>query len=499
MSLDVHTLDQVLLVGAAVLLLAVGAVRVSVGVGLPSLLLYLLMGVLLGESGLGLGFDNAELAHALGFAALVLILAEGGLTTSWPEIRPVMRLGVSLATLGVAVSVTLMAVFGHYVLGLSWELAVLLGAVTSPTDAAAVFSVLRRVPLPRRLTGSLEAESGLNDAPTVVLVTLVSTGGGESLLGFVGVIAWELLVGVLGGLLVGYGGAWLMRRSALPSSGLYPLSVLAFTVFAYAGSAALHGSGFAAVYVAALVLGNTELPHRQATRSFSEGLAWLAQIGLFVMLGLLASPSEIDFRTVGIAIVAGLVLTFVARPISVAVAALAQPMGSRELAFVSWAGLRGAVPIVLATIPLANGIEGAVDLFHIVFVMVVIFTLLTGPTLPLVARVLGVASRNEPRDLEVEAAPLERVAADLLQMTISPKSLMHGVEVGELRLPPGSSVALIVRDGKTLVPERRTVLRRGDDVLVVTPRKDREATERRLRAVSVGGRLAQWLGRSAPD
>ena len=167
----------------------------SVGVGLPSLLVYLLMGVALGESGLGLQFDDAEVAHALGFAALILILAEGGLTTPWPEIRPVMRLGVSLATVGVAVSVLVMTVFGHYVLGLSWELSVLLGAVTSPTDAAAVFSVLRRVPLPRRLTGSLEAESGLNDAPTVVLVTLVSAGGSHGLLGFVGEIVCELGVG----------------------------------------------------------------------------------------------------------------------------------------------------------------------------------------------------------------------------------------------------------------------------------------------------------------
>ena len=294
MTLDVHTLDQVLLVGAGVLLLAILAVRLSVGVGLPSLLVYLLMGVALGESGIGLAFDDAELAHALGFAALILILAEGGLTTSWPDIKPVMRLGVSLATIGVGVSVLVMAIFGHYVLGLSWELAVLLGAITSPTDAAAVFSVLRQVPLPRRLTGALEAESGLNDAPTIVLVTLISSQGGDSILEFAGVIAWELVVGTLGGLIVGYGGAWLLRRSALPSSGLYPLTVLAFTVLAYAGTAALHGSGFAAVYVSALILGNAELPHRQATRSFSEGVAWLAQIGLFVMLGLLVSPDRID-------------------------------------------------------------------------------------------------------------------------------------------------------------------------------------------------------------
>jgi cell volume regulation protein A len=499
MTLDVHMLDQILLVGTGVLLLAILAVRLSVGIGLPSLLIYLLMGVALGEAGVGVRFDDAEVAHALGFAALILILAEGGLTTPWPEIRPVMRLGVSLATLGVAVSVLVMAVFSHYVLGLSWQLSVLLGAITSPTDAAAVFSVLRRVPLPRRLTGALEAESGLNDASTVVIVTLVSSGGSSSLLGFAGVIAWELVVGVLGGLAVGYGGAWLLRRSALPSSGLYPLAVLSFTVLAYAGTAALHGSGFAAVYVAALILGNADLPHRAATRSFSEGVAWLAQIGLFVMLGLLVSPGRIELSTVGIAIVAGLGLTFIARPLSVAVAALVQPMRPRELAFISWAGLRGAVPIVLATIPLAEGLEGAEELFNIVFVFVILYTLLTGPTLPLVANVLKVARRSEPRDLEVEAAPLERVAADLLQVTISTKSLMHGVEVGELRLPPGSSVALIVRDGKTLVPERRTVLRRGDDVLVVTPRKDRVATEQRLRAVSVGGRLAQWLGKKPPS
>ena len=493
MTLDVHQLDQILLVGTAVLLLAIVAVRLSVGVGLPSLLVYLLMGVVLGEGGLGLQFEDAELAHALGFGALVVILAEGGLTTPWAKIRPVIRMGLSLATIGVAVSVAIVAVAGHYLLGMSWEVAVLLGAVTSPTDAAAVFSVLRRVPLPSRVTGSLEAESGLNDAPTVVLVTLISTGGSHGFLEFLGIVAGELALGTLVGLAVGFGGAALMRRAALPASGLYPLAVMSLAVLAYASTSVLHGSGFAAVYVAALVLGNADLPHRAATRSFSEGVAWLAQIGLFVMLGLLVSPGRIGLDTVGLAIAAGLVLTFVARPVSVLLSSLVQPMPPRELAFLSWAGLRGAVPIVLATIPLAAELPGSKRLFDIVFVFVVIYTLLTGPSLPWMARVLKVARRSEPRDLEVEAAPLERIAADLLQMTISPKSRLHGVEVGELRLPSGASVALVVRGGNTLVPERRTVLRRGDDLLVVTPRKQREATEQRLRSVSLGGRLAQWL------
>jgi cell volume regulation protein A len=191
---------------------------------------------------------------------------------------------------------------------------------------------------------------------------------------------------------------------------------------------------------------------------------------------------------------AGLILTALARPLSVLVSSLVQQMTWRELSFISWAGLRGAVPIVLATIPLAEEVDQADLLFDIVFVLVVIDTVLTGPTLPWAAKVLRVARRSEPRDIELEAAPLERVAADMLQVAISPRSRLHGVEIGELRLPPGASVALIVRDEQTLVPDQRTVLRHGDDLLVVTPRKLREATERRLRQVSAAGRLAQWLG-----
>jgi potassium/hydrogen antiporter len=382
------------------------------------------------------------------------------------------------------------------VLGLSWQLAVLLGAVTSPTDAAAVFSVLRGLPVSRRLVGALEAESGFNDAPTVVLVTLISTGSvaDHGIPATVLVIVFELVVGVLVGLAIGFGGAWLMRRAALPSSGLYPLSVLCLALLAYGAAAGLHASGFAAIYVAALVLGNSELPHRIATRSFAEGVAWLAQIGLFVMLGLLLSPSRITWSVVGIAVVGSLVLTFVARPVSVWVSSIVQPMPWNEVGFVSWAGLRGAVPIVLATIPFAEKVADAERLFDIVFVIVVISTVLTGPTLPWVARRLNVTRQLEPRSLDLEVAPLERVAADMLQVTISPVSQLHGVEVGELRLPEGSSVSMVVRDGRAIVPERRTVLRRGDDLLVVTPRGQREPTVRRLRIVSAHGRLGRWLG-----
>lgn len=495
MTFDVQALDEFVLVGSAVTLLAILAVRLSSRAGLPSLLVYLLMGVVLGESFLGIGFEDAQLAHALGFAALAVILAEGGLTSSWRDLRPSMALGVALATVGVAVSVGVVAAVGHLLLGLPWELAVLLAAVLAPTDAAAVFSVLRVVPLPSRIRGALEAESGLNDAPTVVLVTLISTGavGDHPPAVVAGIIVGELALGVACGLGAGFGGAWLMRRAALPTAGLYPLAVLSLAFLGYGVAAALHGSGFAAVYVAALVLGSADLPHRTATRSFAEGVAWLAQIGLFVMLGLLLSPGRITLGTVGLALGVVLVLTFIARPASVLAGAVVRPLPWNELAFLSWAGLRGAVPVVLATIPLSEGVSGAERLFDLVFVIVVVDTLVTGPTLPWVARALRVAQRSGPRDLEVEAAPLERVGADLLQVTISPRSRLHGVEVGELRLPVGASVSLVIRGEEALVPERRTTLRSGDHLLVVTPRRQREQTERRLRAVSRDGRLAQWL------
>ena len=352
--MDVAELDGILLAGAAVLLVAVVAVRLSARIGLPSLLIYLGMGLLLGESGPGhIHFEDAQLAHALGFAALVVILTEGGLTTRWNEVRPVMPLGLVLATVGVAVSVGVVACVAHFVLGLSWQLSVLLGAVTSPTDAAAVFAVLRRVPIQPRLRGALEAESGLNDAPTVLLVTLVSTGeiGDKGLLWFSGLVVYELVVGALFGLLIGWLSVGLIRRMALGSAGLYPLAVLSVAFISYAGGAVLlHVSGFAAVYVTSLVLGRAELPHRMATRSFVDGIAWLAQIGLFVMLGLLASPGDFELNDVLVALVIGVAVTVVGRFASVAVSAAPFRLPWAEQTFIAWAGLRGAVPIVLATI-----------------------------------------------------------------------------------------------------------------------------------------------------
>ena len=467
--------------------------------GLPSLLIYLGMGLALGDAGLGITFSDAAVAQALGFAALVVILIEGGLSTTWSQVRPSMGLGLLLATVGVGVSVTVVAVLAHLLLGMSWQLAWLVGGVTSPTDAAAVFAVLRRVPLRHRLLGALEAESGLNDAATVLLVVLLTEPGGldSGLWRFFATAGYELLTGLAIGLLVGFAGAWLLRRVALPATGLYPVSVMTIAVLSYGSTVAIHASGFAAVYVTALVLGNSDLPHRTSTRSFAEGFGWLAQIGLFIMLGLLASPGEFRWHHVVEGLVVGAVLTLVARPLSVLVCAMPLRVPFVEQVFLAAGGLRGAVPIVLATIPLAANFPYATDIFNLVFMLVVVLTLLQAPALPALARRLGVTV-DRPRDLDVEAAPLERIAADLLQVHVTAKSRLHGVEISELRLPTGTSVSLVVRAERSFTPTLSTSIRRGDDLLVVTRRADREATERRLQAVSRRGRLAAWVSSEEP-
>ncbi|MER5181846.1 potassium/proton antiporter [Streptomyces sp. NPDC002896] len=493
--MTVHHLNQLLLVCSLVLLVAVAAVRISSRSGLPSLLIYLGIGIAMGQDGIAhISFNNAQLTQVIGYAALVVILAEGGLGTKWKEIKPALPAAAALATVGVAVSVGVTAAGAHYLIGLEWRQSLIIGAVVSSTDAAAVFSVLRKVPLPARVAGTLEAESGFNDAPVVILVVAFSTAGPvEHWYMLVGEIALELAIGAAIGLAVGWLGAFGLRHVALPASGLYPIAVMAIAVSAYAAGALAHGSGFLAVYLAAMVLGNARLPHWPATRGFAEGVGWIAQIGMFVLLGLLVTPHDLEDDVLP-AVVIGLVLTMVARPLSVVVSLLPFRMPWREQALMSWAGLRGAVPIILATIPMVFDVEHSRRIFNIVFVLVVVYTLVQGPTLPWLARKLRLAETAEASDLGIESAPLERLSGHLLSVAIPKGSKMHGVEVSELRLPAGAAVTLVVRDGKSFVPLPTTVLRRGDELLVVATDPVRDAAEARLRAVGQGGKLAGWLG-----
>ncbi|MFC0528844.1 potassium/proton antiporter [Phytohabitans kaempferiae] len=494
-------LDIVLLVGAVVVLVAVGAVRLSTRLGLPSLLVYLAIGVALGESGLGIDFENAELTRVLGFCALIVIIAEGGLTARWGMLRPVLGVSATLATLGVLASSAVVGLAVYLVLDLDWRLALLYGAVLSSTDAAAVFATLRRLRLPPRLVATLEAESGMNDAPAVLLVILLSArtlDGAHPWWYEALVVIYELAAGAAIGYLVGVGGRWALRRAALPSAGLYPIAAVGLTVLAYAAGAVAHASGFLAVYVAGVVLGNARLPHRQAILGFADGLAWLAQIGLFVLLGLLASPARLGDALLP-AIVTGLALVLLARPLAVVLSATPFRVGMRDQAFLSWAGLRGAVPIVFATVPLSAGLAGATQLFDVVFVLVVIFTLVQGATLAPVARLLRVNAPAEATEIRVDSAPLEHMRADLLQLEIPEGSRLAGVHVDELRLPVGAAVTLVLRDGVGFVPDPGTRLKVGDNMLIVATTEARDAAERRLRAVSRRGRLARWFSEYGDD
>lgn len=490
------TLEQlylVLLLAGLVLLASIVATRAASRVGLPSLLLFLGVGVIVGEDGLGLNFDNYLLADHLGTVALAVILVEGGLTTRFSDVRRVLAPASVLATAGVAISMLVTAAGAHLLLGIDWQLSLLLGAVVSVTDAAAVFSVLRVVPLPRRVAGLLEAESGFNDAPAVILVLMFSVTPLElSPVHALTELIYELVVGAAIGLSIGYLGSLGLRRIALPASGLYPLATFGLGMVAFAAAGSAHASGFLAAYLAAVVLANSGLPHRSATRSFAEGLGWLAQIGLFVLLGLLVDPSDLSVEVVP-GIVTGLVLLLVARPLSVFLSLVWFRIPWREQIFVSWAGLRGAVPIVLATFPIVGGVPDSVRLLNIVFILVVVFTLVQGPSLRFVAHRLGLIPKEATREIHVESAPLDVLDAELLTMKVQAPSRLHNVTVLELRLPDPSVITLIIRDGRTFVPQPDTRIAIGDELLIVTTTKTRAMAERRLRAVSRRGKLAYWF------
>ncbi|HEY0447897.1 potassium/proton antiporter [Actinophytocola sp.] len=482
---------------AAVLLVAVLAVRISVRLGFPSLVLYLAIGVVLGEAGIGIQFDNAALTESLGLAALVLILTEGGLTTRWSEVKTSLWPGIVLSTVAVAVSIGVTGAALHLILGFDWRLALMWGAVLASTDAAAVFSVLRNVAVSRRLVAALELESGMNDAAAYIAVVLLASGGTVTWsLPFV--VLYELVVGALIGVALGWLGAAALRRAALPATGLYPLATVAVSVLAFSAGSAIHASGLLAAYVAALVLGNSRLPHRTDTLSFAEGLGLLSQIGLFVLLGLFMSPARLLDAVVP-GLVAGAVVVLLARPLSVVVSMTPFRMPWREQAFLSWAGLRGAVPIVLAMIPITEGMPGAQRLVDAVFVLVIVLTLVQGSTLQLLARLLGLSRGARSQEVDVDAAPLDELGAVLLQIRIPAGSKMHGVYLSELRLPVGATVSLLVRKGVSHTPAPGTRLQEDDQLLVVATEQVRSATEHRIRAVDRAGRFARWMGETGTE
>jgi potassium/hydrogen antiporter len=474
--------NLVIVVGSLLLIVSVAAVRLSSRVGLPTLLIYLGLGLALGEAGLGVRFDDAELTQAIGLGLLAIILAEGGFTTRWAVIRPVVGHALLLATAGVLVSVAATSAIAYFLLDVDLRTALLLGAVVSSTDAAAVFSVLRRLPVNPRLGATLEAESGFNDAPVVILVALLVADGWDqnNLLLTGGQMLFQLVAGAAIGLLVAWVAEQVLRRVVLPAVGLYPIATIAMTMLAYGSAGLVGASSFMAVYLAALRLGNVRLPHADDTRGFAEALAWLAQIALFVLLGLLASPARLLDAVVPALIVGGGLL-LVARPLSVLVTMTPFRMPWRSQLFLSWAGLRGAVPIVLATLPVSAGLPVADEIFDVVFVLVVVFTVVQAPVLPWLARRLGV----DHAPAQEGAGQQRETDANIFQYQL-PQDLVARATVAELGLPQAASVAMVVREDRSFAPSPHSILEPGDRLVVIAPAPHHKAVERCLQDVSGG-------------
>ncbi len=466
---------EIILAGAAALvLISIFANKISEWLGVPALLIFLLVGMLAGSEGPGgIYFDNAFIAQSIGIVALAYILFSGGIDTRWSEVRPVLARGVVLATVGVLLTAVLVGAFATAVLGFSPLEGVLLGAVVSSTDAAAVFSILRtrRASMKGILRPLLELESGSNDPMAVFLtigiISLILMPE-RSALTLVPLFIQQMAVGGL----FGYGMGWLtvhlINRLKLEFEGLYPVLTLTLVLLTYGATAMLGGSGFLAVYTGGLVLGNSTFVHKNSLIRFHEGTAWLMQITLFLALGLLVFPSHL-LPLIGPGILIAMFLIFIARPVAVFVSLLPWKMEMREKVMVSWVGLRGAVPIVLATFPLLAGIRGSEIIFNLVFFIVLISALLHGTSIPLVAKWLDVAAPlRRPRGLARDIAGESDAPGELIELTVPPGAAAAGKQIVDLGLPPGALIILMEKGTERFVPSGSTVLEAGDNLLILT-------------------------------
>jgi cell volume regulation protein A len=470
-------------IATAVLLAIFGALlavstlfsRASQRFSVPVALVFLGIGMLAGSDGIGgIAFENYAFAFRIGTVALVLILFDGGLNTPLSAVRDAIRPAGVLATVGVVGTAGLVAAAAH-AFHFDWPQALLLGAIVSSTDAAAVFSVLRTsgINLKRRVGTTLEVESGLND-PMAVILTMAMTA---HLLQPESALDWHLAVDVvreivLGGALgvaIGWGGRLLLGRVRLPAGGLYPALTLGIACLSYSVPTLLHGSGFLAVYIAAVLIGNGPIPFRPGLLRVHDALAWLSQIVMFLVLGLLVFPSRLG-EVAGIGLGLALFLAIVARPLVVALClAPFREYTRRDVGYVGWVGLRGAVPIILATFPVLADAPGASRVFDVVFFIVVVNAIVPGATVPWVTRKLGLESGEPPAPravLEIESMqPLE---GELLSFHIGGELAVAGVALRELPFPESASVVLIVRGRELLAPKGDTELLVGDHAYVFT-------------------------------
>ena len=465
--------DKIILVGSVLLILGILSSKLSARIGLPVLVLFLFVGMAAGSEGVGgIAFEDYRLAHGIGTLALALILFDGGLRTQSSALRAAWKPALALATGGVLVTSVLTGLVASRILGVSLLEGVLLGSIVGSTDAAAVFALLRSagVRLKERLAATLEIESGSND-PMAIFLTIglleVLLGRMEPGTGLLGLFVLQMGVGAAAGLGVGWVARWVINRVNLESAGLYPVLAGACGFLAFGAAASLRGSGFLAVYLAGIMLGNSRLVFKRGTLLFHDGLAWAGQIVMFVVLGLLSFPSRlVDVAAEGLLVAAVLIL--VARPLAVFPILLPFGFNPREITLVAWVGLKGAVPIILATFPLIFGLESGPLLFNVVFFAVLVSAFTQGWSLPVVARALGLQQEAEPEPpISLEITSLRDVDADIVGYTVGPDSRAADRLVRELALPDSVVVAMVSRASQLIPPRGSTRIEPGDHLFVV--------------------------------
>jgi cell volume regulation protein A len=469
----VNAVETLLFGGSLLLVLSVFASNVTGKFGVPSLLVFLVVGMLAGSEGIGgIYFDNAFYSQTLGIVALTYILFSGGLDTEWRMIRPVLNQGLSLATVGVLCTCVLTGVFTKFLLGFSWVEGFLVGAIVSSTDAAAVFSVLRAksVNLKGQIKPLLELESGSNDPMSVFLTTAflhLIQQKDLSLLTLITSFFHQMILGAALGVVTGKGAALALSRVKLGFDGLYPVFTLALVLLIYTTTQWVGGNGFLAVYLAGLILGNQNFLHKKSLILFHDGIAWLMQITIFLALGLFVFPSRL-LPVAGVGFLLSLFLILAARPLSVYLSLSFSKLNFREKTLISWVGLRGAVPVVLAIFPLLAGIEKADLIFNMVFFVVLTSILIQGTSVSLVAKLLRVDAPLVAKfRYPIEYVPIGNMKSNLVEIIVPASSLAGGKSIIDLKLPKEALIVLIQRKGDIIVPKGSTHLEGNDTMLVL--------------------------------
>lgn len=466
------TIENILLIGSLLLLVSIIAGKTSYKFGVPTLILFLAIGMIAGADGLGIYFDDPAIAQFIGIVSLNFILFSGGLDTDWGSTKTVLWQGVSLSSLGVLLTAVTLGIFVWAITDFTIFEGLLLGAIVSSTDAAAVFSILRsnRLALKSKLRPTLELESGSND-PMAYVLTIAFLGlvvnQEKSFISVIPLFLQQMIIGALAGYLFGKVSTYIINKIKLDFEGLYPVLVIALMFMTFSTTDFMGGNGFLAIYICAVYLGNQDFIHKKSVLKVFDGLAWLVQIVLFLTLGLLVFPSQV-VPFIGVGIIISLFLIFIARPFSVLVSLIPFRMRLRRRIYISWIGLRGAVPIVFATYPLIAGIEKASMIFNIVFFVSVTSVLIQGTTLSVIAKWLHVALPESVKPKSsVELFLSDRAKTVMAEIEIPDDCFAVGKEIVELHFPKTSLIAVINRGDKFITPSGSTVIEANDVLIVI--------------------------------